>query len=418
MKRLPWCISTVTLLFLLAFSPVASAQVHVIIPESTMPHPRNANGDVVARTHLRILTPGNGQMNFGMSVQPNELPPVPGYLFETPASLACVYALVAVTAGCNPNVTTTNAAGGARVITIVDAYDDPTAVSDLATFSSQFGLPAATFSVVFATGTRPAEDPTGGWEIEESLDIEWAHAMAPSAKIYLVEAASPAFSDLFTAVVKANSLISAGGEMSMSWGAAEFSTEKSYDTHFTKTGVVYVVSTGDSPGVEYPAASTDVVSAGGTTVSRSTTTGDFISETSWQDGGSGPSAIEPRPAYQNPAAISSIVGTHRGTPDLSFDANPNTGVWIYDTNPIMGVGWYVVGGTSVAAPSLTGIINAAGSFKASSILENDLIYGNYTNPADYRDITYGNCGVYIGTFAAAGYDLCTGTGTVQGLHGK
>lgn len=419
MKRLFLYVSAVVGLSLGLFAPVGIAQVHVMTPKSSLPQPPNANGQIMARTTLRILVPATGKMSFGTSVQPAELPPFAGYLYETPASLACVYNLVGrPIPGCNPNATIQNPPGGARAIAIVDAFDDPTAASDLAVFCAQFGLAAPKFQVIYAGGAEPAQDPTGGWEIEESLDVQWSHAMAPGATIYLVEAADNSLTNLYNAVAVANRLVSSagGGEISMSWGSGEFTEETSVDPLFTVPGIVYVASAGDAPGVIYPSASPDVISAGGTTVSRNIKSGNFVLENTWQDAGGGLSQVEPRPSFQN--GIANIVGNARGTPDISFDSNPNTGVWVYDTNAVTGVGWYIVGGTSVAAPSLTGIINASGSFRHSSQAENQLIYNDLFNGFDFRDISYGTCGIYIGTFSVPGYDLCSGVGTPLGHQGK
>jgi subtilase family serine protease len=173
---------------------------------------------VRAHTNFRLLQPNHPFSP--AAIRPNSGPPYPGYLYETPASIACVYGLVLpLTPYCDPNVVTANPTGGSRAIAIVDAYDYPSAASDLSTFSSQFGLPAANFSVVYATGTQPPQDPTGGWELEEALDIEWAHAMAPNATLYLVEANSNSFTDLLVAESVATSLVTAagGGEVSNSW---------------------------------------------------------------------------------------------------------------------------------------------------------------------------------------------------------
>jgi len=205
-----------------------------------------------------------------------------------------------------------------------------------------------------------------------------------------------------------------GGEVSMSWGGGEFASETLYDAFFSTPKVVYFASAGDSPGTLYPSVSPNVVSAGGTSISRDSASGKFLMESSWQDAGGGPSLVEPRPSFQN--GVKSVVGATRGTPDLSFDANPNTGVWVYDTNTVLGIGWYVVGGTSVSSPSLAGIVNAANSFLVSSPAENTLLYNG--KPKDFNDITYGNCGLYISNLADNGYDPCTGIGTVKTLKGK
>ena len=287
-------------------------------------------------------------------------------------------------------------------------------------FSAQFGLPAADFKVVYVNGKKPAVDPTGDSELEESLDIEWAHAMSPQAKIYLVEAASLDFNDLFAGAQLAGKLVAeaGGGEVSMSFGGGEDPSETSFDSIFATPGVVYFASAGDSPGPEYPSVSPNVVSAGGTTISRNALTGVFLLENTWQDAGGGASFFEPRPAFQN--GLGRIVGPTRGTPDLSFDANPNTGVWIFDGNNFEGqpVGWAVVGGTSVSAPSLAGIINSAGTFHNSSQEENRELYEHLSNPTTFRDILSGNCGFNIGSFAAPGWDFCTGIGTPSGYQGK
>lgn len=418
MSRPGWLLSTTVCVSLLFQPSLTLAQAHIFAPHSTQAPGVDANGDAMARTHLRILAPSEKRSQFGAATaQPSELPPFRGYLFETPASIACVYRLVdSPVPGCNPNLTTQNPTSGSRAIAIVDAFDDPTAEADLAVFSKQFGLPTADFHVVYAQGSEPKQDPTGGWEIEESLDIEWAHAMAPNARIYLVEAANNSFANLFNAVITAANLVkgAGGGEVSMSWGGGEFNGEAAYDGVFTTPGVVYVASTGDAPGTEYPSVSPNVVAAGGTTLSRDINTGALILENTWQDAGGGDALAEPIPPFQK--TVKSVVGARRGTPDISFDANPNSGVWLYDNNAVLGAGWYVVGGTSVSAPSLAGIINAAGSFAPSSQAENAMLYSGRGKA--FNNINYGNCGLYLGTFASGGYDLCTGLGSPKTLKGK
>ncbi len=333
---------------------------------------------------------------------------------ETPASLGCVYGLVSnPVPGCPVVGTTQVPTGGGGVIVIVDAYDYPSAAADLATFSTTFGLPQANFSVQYASGRKPTNGCRSGWQGEESLDIEWAHAMAPNAQIVLMEASSASNSALYTAVQAANSYIAAHGgkgEVSMSWGGSETSGESSSDHYFTQAGVVYFASSGDSPGVIYPSSSGNVVSAGGTQVNRNSS-GAYTNQTAWSSGGGGPSKYEARPSYQN--AIQSIVGSKRGTPDLSFDSSGGSPVAVYNSNCYGG--WLEVYGTSVASPALAGIINDAGGFKTSSNAENTLIYSNLGFPAYFTDITSGSCGTHS---AAAGWDFCTGVGVDQGLVGK
>ncbi len=390
----------------------------VEVPGSSIEQPGHIG--VQAHTNLKVFVPTDGMdavqpPSFSREAAPLESPPYPGYFFETPASLGCVYKLVAAQAvGCNPNTVVYDPSGGARAIAIVDAYHYPTALSDLRVFSAQFGLSlptGATFQIVYAGGRQPPVN--ADWNLEEALDIEWAHAMAPAAKLYLVEAASANFSDLLTGVSFANSLVKAagGGEVSISWGGSEFPTETSYDQYFTQPGVVYFAASGDDHGVIWPSTSPNVVSVGGTSISRNPTTGAFQQEVAWQSAGGGSSAYETRPSYQN--GISAVVKTQRGSPDVSADADPSTGVWIYDS-PY----WYIVGGTSVSTPVWAGIVNAAGGFSAATRSELATIYANRGNASDFTDIVQGSCGPNEGYLAAAGWDFCTGVGSPLGKRGK
>jgi subtilase family serine protease len=301
--------------------------------------------------------------------------------------------------------------GGSKAIAVIDAYDDPNAASDIAVFATEFGLPTPNFQKVYASGSQPSGN--SDWELEESLDIEWAFAMAPRAKIYLVEAASSSFSDLFTAIQKASSLVSAvgGGEVSMSWGGSEFSSETSYDSYFATSGIVYFASAGDSPGTIWPSVSPNVVAAGGTTIRRNPSTGAFIQEVAWPDGGGGVSSYEARPSYQSD--ISGFGGSYRGVPDISSVADPYTGLYVYDSG---NGGWYIVGGTSAAAPTLAGIVNAAGHFATSTNAELTTVYENMAK--DFTDITWGMCGLSMGDSAVKGWDFCTGVGSPKGYTGK
>jgi hypothetical protein len=310
-----------------AFGQAPDSRGTIVVPQSSVERPQDAG----KRMHTNIVL-----FDLGPSANPSftsprtsrdsgvnpQAGPTSGKFFETPASLACVYGLTTYVAGCSPAVVTENPAGGSRALAIVDSYDDPNAAADLAAFDLQFGIPAANFQVVYATGAKPPVDPTGGWELEESLDIEWAHAMAPNAALFLVEAASNKKADLLTAVSVASALVAqaGGGEVSMSWGTAESPKEAASESYFATPGVVYFASSGDSPGALWPSVSPSVVSSGGTTVSRNPTTGAFQLEVAWASTGSGPSAYFPIPSYQS--SVAAIVGKNRGTPDLAFDADP------------------------------------------------------------------------------------------------
>lgn len=334
---------------------------------------------------------------------------------ETPSSIASVYSL-----------TNLNAAG-TGVIVIVDAFDYPTALDDFNVFARQFGLPQElstnprdfsnqVFQVVYAANRKPRANC--GWAQEAALDIEWAHAMAPNAKIVLVEAASNSFANLFQAVDVASKIANAQ-EVSMSWGGSEFSSEAGYDGHFTQGGIVYFAASGDTGGATiYPGVSPNVVAAGGTRINRDAA-GNFMNETGWSGSGGGPSKYESRPGYQD--IIQTIVGSKRGVPDYSFDADPSTGVSVYDSTACSGnSGWLVFGGTSVSSPSLAGIVNSAGS-NTSSADELSLLYqsvgnnGLTINSANFRDTLGGTAGSFN---AKTGWDFVTGIGSTITLSGK
>lgn len=340
----------------------------------------------------------------------------------SPSAIQSVYHL----SGLSP----TSDAGAGQVIAIVDAYNDPNALSDLNTFNSEYGYPAlsactslaqsgACFEQDYAQGKKPRTN--SGWALEESLDIEWAHAEAPGAKIVLVEAASSSNSNLFGAVSYANNL--GATEVSMSWGGSESSSETSYDSYMTHPGTLYTASAGDSGhGAEYPAASPNVIAVGGTTLNgcSGTSCSGFTSETTWSSSGGGVSAYEAIPSSQSSytgsvygaPTITALTGGYRGIPDVSFDANPNTGVSIYDSTSYEGQsGWWTVGGTSVGAPDWAGIL-AAGAAAGSTALQGvSAIYsGGYgTNLRDVTSGTNGSCGTDC--TAGTGYDLVTGLGS-------
>jgi len=404
---------------------------HVIIPPSSIPGPDD--GGKRAHTNIRELVPNGPAKPQAGVARPLVGPPVPGTFYETPASLACIYRLVPVTPGCDPNTVTTVSNRGSKVIAIVDAFDNPSALADLTKYSAQFGLPAPTpanFQVVYARGVQPKSEP--GWTLEEALDIEMAHALAPNAKVILVEAASDSDAEILFAEDVASGLVAAagGGEVSNSWSDYEFAGQLALDTHFSTPKVVYFASTGDSPGVNWPSTSANVVAVGGTSTSRWPFTGAFRWESSYPEGGGGVSAFVPRPAYQN--SISSIVGAQRGVPDVSADAYPFTGVWVFCTGNCGQIinDWHIVGGTSVSSPLFAAMTNAAGRFAPSTASELATIYANnapvqfFGATGRFNKIIHGVCGPYAGftTPAANGlanplWNYCTGVGSPKGLSG-
>ncbi len=201
------------------------------------------------------------------------------------------------------------------------------------------------------------------WGQEESLDAEWAHAIAPGASILVVEAApgyynNQAFQNLMAAVQTASSTPGVS-VVSMSWGFNEFPGETQYDANFTTPGITYIAASGDTPGPEYPAASPDVLAVGGTSLVLGAT-GGYGSETAWSASGGGYSQFEAEPSYQQ--AIETTG--QRSVPDVAFDGDPNTGAQVFFTpSSANGSGqtstrgsWYTVGGTSLGAPSWAGIL--------------------------------------------------------------
>jgi subtilase family serine protease len=342
-----------------------------------------------------------------------------------PAGAAHCHAMVATDAHGNPQASTSptglspqtiksvysfptsSTAGAGKTIAIVDAYDDPTAENDLAVFSSQYGLPACTtangcFKKVSQTGGSGYPRKDAGWALEISLDVQWAHAIAPGAKILLVEARTNSFSNLLTAEDYARTHAQ---YVSNSWGGSEFSGESSYDSHFSQAGVSFFVSAGDAGlPAEYPSASPNVISVGGTTLNLDGS-GNLLSETGWSSGGGGCSAYETATSAQ--AAFSDYgqagCAGRRATPDVSLDADPASGVSVYDTTTYQGqLGWFRVGGTSASSPMWAGRSAVAGATVNAAYV--------YGSSITYRDITSGNNGAPCLT----GFDLCSGRGSWVG----
>lgn len=327
--------------------------------------------------------------------------------------------------------------GFGQTIAIVDAYHDPTILSDLQAFDRAFGLADPPSLTVMnqngstAASSLPSTDPNKGWELEEALDVEWAHALAPAAKIVLVEANSASYADLLTAVQTAANLPGVS-VVSMSWGGSEFASESAYNSIFTTPsghqGVTFVASTGDSgaPG-GFPAYSPNVLAVGGTTLTINSS-GAYVSESAWADSGGGISQYVSQPAYQN--GVVTQTTTKRAIPDVAFDADPNSGVAVYDsfTNGTAKP-WSQVGGTSLSAPAWGAIVsiidqaraqNGLGSLDGASQTLPMLYQLDKTTPSAFHDITTGNNGFAAGT----GYDLVTGLGSpvvntlVSGLSGS
>jgi kumamolisin len=371
------------------------------------------NGHRIIYPESNIPQPGRPHTNY-FFVDSDQLAPQPPPGSETPGSVACVYKLVAGPSGCPIATSTTVPTGGIGAIALVDAGYYPTAQSDLDAFDSYFGIPATTITQVWPP-MNPRPPVYSDWEVEEALDIEWAHAMAPHAKLFLVVSAlcqdpTCTTDPTWAAVQLAASLVAqnGGGVVSMSFADAEIPQELSLDQYFTTPGVVYFAAAGDGGlGVSaYPAASPNVVAVGGTYFNRDSN-GNFTYEQYYTGGGGGDiSPYEPRPSYQN--GIAGIVGNFRGYPDVASD--------FCCTAIYLEGGWGSVGGTSWASPTFAGIVNAAGSQHQSSVAQLTTMYNEMGSPtkyhADFNDITMGD------PHCKVGWDLCTGIGSAHTYAGK
>ncbi|HKM56712.1 MAG TPA: S53 family peptidase, partial [Isosphaeraceae bacterium] len=311
--------------------------------------------------------------------------------------------------------------GSGETIAIVDAYDDPTIFRDADTFDRLYAVSQYNSSSLYnaygpssswLTKVTPEGTPavSSGWSSEIALDVEWAHAIAPGAKIMLIEAKSPYDSDMFGAVDYARKQPGVS-VVSMSWDRPEFLGETSDDGYFTSQngqGITFIASSGDSPGVQYPSASPNVLAIGGTSLSLIVNS--YNGESIWASTGGGVSADEPAPIYQG--YLGGSMGWKRAVPDAAYDADPNTGFWVYDTTG--GNGWYADGGTSAGAPQWSAIIAIANQGRALYGLPTlngpsqtlPLLYS--ASSLDFNDITSGSNKGYS---AGPGYDMVTGLGS-------
>jgi subtilase family serine protease len=303
--------------------------------------------------------------------------------------------------------------GAGQVIAIVDVGDSPTIESDLGVFSTQFGLPACTIangclSKVSPGGTLPPADP--GWVTEIALDVEWAHAIAPLAKIVLVEATDAGYG-LYFGVQYAYQHTPAT-VISLSWGMGENSAEGTLDQFFAESPIPIVACTGDSGnGVWYPSVSPYVVAAGGTQITLDSN-GNYVSETAWSGSGGGQSAYESEPAFQTSYAIPQS-NKKRGVPDVSYNASGNTPYAVYDTSGEGG--WIQMYGTSASAPQWAAVIALMKEAKSGNFGNfNGSLYSVARTSGLLNDITTGtngSCGYFCET--RSGYDYVTGVGSPQ-----
>lgn len=308
------------------------------------------------------------------------------------------------------NLTTSGSA--AATVAIVDAYDDPNAESDLASYRSTYGLPACTtangcFKKVNQNGqTSPLPTADSGWAGEISLDVDMVSAVCPNCHILLVEASSASMAALGTSV---NTAVSLGAKyVSNSYGGGEDGSEPGYDSsYFHHPGVAITASTGDNGyGISYPSSSQYVTAVGGTSLSRNSSTRGW-GETAWSGAGSGCSTSVAKPSFQNVTTGC----TKRANADVSAVADPQTGVAVYQTYG--GSGWAVYGGTSASSPIIASVYALAGTPGAS---DTPAAYP-YSHTGNLYDVTSGSngsCSVAVQCTAGAGWDGPTGLGTPNG----
>jgi N-acetylneuraminic acid mutarotase len=355
----------------------------------------SAHGRDFARCYALIHTDGSGRVN------PNDAAPPPTAL--GPAQIQSAYKLPAT--------------GQGQTVAVVDAFGYSTAEADLAVFRSQYGLPPCTtangcFKKVDQNGgtNYPADD--SGWALESALDLDAVSSACPACNILLVEGNDNGFDNLGIAV---NTAVSLGAKyVSNSYGVAgEMPNEQTYDHYYDHPGVAVTASTGDAGNVpNWPAASTNVVAVAGTKLVADSSTRGWH-ETAWNDGGSGCSPYEPRPAFQQ--NLNTNCPNNRAQGDISADADPESGLAVYDSIPSeFGVDWLQIGGTSLSSPLTAAMYALAGP----------PVPGTYPNTYPYQapagslnDITEGtngSCGNVL-CQAGPGWDGPTGVGTPNGV---
>jgi subtilase family serine protease len=324
-----------------------------------------------------------------------------------------------------------------QVIAIVAAPGSGNIANDLNTFSAYYHLPLCNsanpcFQKIDLSNGK-AVSGSNDWADEIALDVEWAHAVAPAAKIDLIIAASSSATDLFAAVKTAAAQPGVVA-VSMSWGATEYSTETSstFDGLFAKNpSIVFLAAAGDSGNNGnnqiYPAASPYVTAVGGTSI-KSLSLTSSSSEVAWSLGGGGASIYESMPLYQisylGSSAALSLNHGRRAIPDVAYNADSSTSpVGVYANG-----NWYAVGGTSAGAPQWAGIVAllgqhlqqrgaALGTLVLGSSGFNNLIYQAkimQSASSSFFDVTSGTnktghraCALCV---AGPGYDDVTGLG--------
>ena len=304
--------------------------------------------------------------------------------------------------------------GAGQTIAIIDAYHHPYLKAELDTFDQTLNLPPVSLKQV-TLGSGIA-DP--GWNMEETLDVEWAHVVAPAANLIVYEATSATNEGLIAAVTAARSN-PAVSVITMSWGSPEYYGQTYNDAYMTTPAghipITFLASSGDYSayaGVSWPSISPNVISVGGTSFSLNPQATAYT-ETGWAGSGGGYSQIYPEPSYQRPAQSTGI----RTNPDVSIDADPSSGELIYSISPFTAVGsWDAVGGTSASVQLWGGLIADINQLRVAggktTLSTSTALTVLYQNPWVFRDVTSG----FNGYSAGPGYDLVTGLGSVNNAN--
>ena len=362
----------------------------------------------------------------------------------TPAQIRAAYGLPVLPATTSLSAADAAGLGAGQTIYIVDAYHHPNATADLAKFSSKFGLPACTSVALASTATLPLSkaastctfsvaytDSTASllaaapaynadWIAEIGLDVQWAHAIAPLARLVLIEVADANSNSLLGGIALANKM--GAGVVSMSFGAPEGSWVKASDASFTTPGMTYVAAAGDDGSqVLWPAVAPSVLAVGGTSLQWSGSGTRY--EAAWASSGGGVSTVESLPAWQSGVKVAGAsAATMRTVSDVAFNANPTTGQYVALTaQGATTTSWNSYGGTSIGTPQWAGLVAVANARRvaASKAVLGDFhnalyktIAGSATNyAAAFDDVVDGSDGTCATCAAGTGYDTITGWGT-------
>jgi subtilase family serine protease len=424
------------LLASLALASVLSSQAQVAHPSQTA---RGTGSDVISRvtkvkglklaaTSLQAPTDAFCRISFG----------TPCY---SPQEIRDAYGLT--------SVLDAGYTGSGQTIIIIDSFGSPTIAQDLQTFDAGYGLPdPPSLTVLAPLGTVPF-DPTNsdqvGWAFETTLDVEWAHAMAPGADIVLLTSPVSETEGVqgmpeFLALEKYALDHKLGKIISQSWGATEntlftpagqkvFADFEAFYQRAMEEHVTVLASSGDGgssnvdvnfnpypfPTVIFPASSPLVTAVGGTSL-YADTSGHYLFEITWFASGGGVSQQFAEPAYQFvlPSSVQQILGRHRGLPDVAYNADSNTTILVYATFlPQPFQGYFGIGGTSEGSPQWAGIIADANQLAGHSLgFLNPRLYKSHDSRF-FHDITFGANALngVPGYIAGRGWDLTTGWGT-------